>query len=78
MQGKIEMNMTNPKPLNLQNSKFDLMQIFDISALQMAQALSSSKSMVEIGLDVSCLNLAPCMAIILFFYPFLASTQIDS
>jgi hypothetical protein len=67
VQGKMEMKMKNPKHLNLHNSKFDLMQIFDILALQMAQALNSLKSIIEIGLDVSCLNLAPCMAIIIFF-----------
>jgi len=34
-----------------------------ISTLQMARAPSSLKSKVEIVLDVSCFNLAPCMAI---------------
>jgi hypothetical protein len=66
VQRKMEMNMTNPKHLNLHNSKFDLMQFFYISTLQMAQTLSSSKKTIEIGLDVNCLNLAPCMAIITF------------
>jgi hypothetical protein len=66
VQGKMEMNMKNPKHLNLHNSKINFMQIFDISTLQMAQALSSPKSMVEIGLDVSHFNLTPCMAIIIF------------
>jgi hypothetical protein len=36
-----------------------------ISALQMAQTPSTLKSKVEIVLDVSCINLAPRMAIML-------------
>jgi hypothetical protein len=66
VQGKMEMNMTNLKHLNLHISKFDLMESFDILTLQMAQALSSLKITVKISLDVSHLNLAPCTAIIIF------------
>jgi hypothetical protein len=40
-----------------------------ILALQMAQALCSLKSKVEIILDVSCFNLAPRMAITFHVHP---------
>jgi hypothetical protein len=66
VQRKMEINMTNPKHLNLHNSNFDLMQYFYILALQMAQAVNFSKKTIEIGLDVNRFNFAPCMPIIIF------------